>query len=83
MACVELPFDYISSDTKGGVGGTCVLRGCVPKKLMVYASEFADDFKDSVGFGWVQQWGGASKPADSHRPTGEHAQQLPATACTA
>lgn len=51
VACVELPFDYISSDTKGGVGGTCVLRGCVPKKLMVYASEYADDFKDSVGFG--------------------------------
>eukprot|EP00879_Flechtneria_rotunda_P031752 GHRR01034712.1.p1 GENE.GHRR01034712.1~~GHRR01034712.1.p1 ORF type:complete len:104 (+),score=33.14 GHRR01034712.1:167-478(+) len=50
-ACVELPFDYISSDTKGGVGGTCVLRGCVPKKLMVYASEYADDFRDSVGFG--------------------------------
>jgi hypothetical protein len=109
---VELPFDYISSETKGGVGGTCVLRcarlaclstmlgssagpaaalhkhllacllsphlasatacheptqptsppllamthptrhrGCVPKKLMVYASEYADDFKDSVGFG--------------------------------
>jgi hypothetical protein len=51
VACVELPFDYISSDSKGGVGGTCVLRGCVPKKLMVYASEYADDFKDSVGFG--------------------------------
>ena len=51
VACVELPFDYISSETKGGVGGTCVLRGCVPKKLMVYASEYADDFKDSVGFG--------------------------------
>eukprot|EP00878_Enallax_costatus_P019416 GHUV01020486.1.p1 GENE.GHUV01020486.1~~GHUV01020486.1.p1 ORF type:complete len:362 (+),score=107.11 GHUV01020486.1:197-1282(+) len=52
VACVELPFDYISSETKGGVGGTCVLRGCVPKKLMVYASEYADDFRDSVGFGW-------------------------------
>eukprot|EP00879_Flechtneria_rotunda_P010804 GHRR01011290.1.p2 GENE.GHRR01011290.1~~GHRR01011290.1.p2 ORF type:complete len:486 (+),score=152.98 GHRR01011290.1:177-1634(+) len=54
-ACVELPFDYISSDTKGGVGGTCVLRGCVPKKLMVYASEYADDFRDSVGFGWEER----------------------------
>lgn len=55
VACVELPFDYISSESKGGVGGTCVLRGCVPKKLMVYASEYADDFKDSVGFGWEER----------------------------
>ena len=35
------------------VGGTCVIRGCVPKKLLVYASRFADDFADSVGFGWT------------------------------
>lgn len=34
------------------VGGTCVIRGCVPKKLMVYASRFADDFHDAAGFGW-------------------------------
>lgn len=34
------------------VGGTCVLRGCVPKKLLVYASEFASHFQDSAGFGW-------------------------------
>jgi glutathione reductase (NADPH) len=34
------------------VGGTCVIRGCVPKKLMVYASRFADDFKEAAGFGW-------------------------------
>jgi glutathione reductase (NADPH) len=34
------------------VGGTCVIRGCVPKKLMVYASRFADDFADASGFGW-------------------------------
>lgn len=33
-------------------GGTCVIRGCVPKKLMVYASGFADAFEDSAGFGW-------------------------------
>lgn len=33
-------------------GGTCVIRGCVPKKLLVYASRFADDFADAVGFGW-------------------------------
>jgi glutathione reductase (NADPH) len=34
------------------VGGTCVIRGCVPKKLMVYASRFHDDFADAKGFGW-------------------------------
>ncbi len=34
------------------VGGTCVIRGCVPKKLLVYASRFADDFSDAEGFGW-------------------------------
>lgn len=33
-------------------GGTCVIRGCVPKKLLVYASRFADDFEDAAGFGW-------------------------------
>ena len=35
------------------VGGTCVIRGCVPKKLMVYASRFADDFEEAAGFGWT------------------------------
>jgi glutathione reductase (NADPH) len=35
------------------VGGTCVIRGCVPKKLMVYASRFRDDFDDASGFGWT------------------------------
>jgi glutathione reductase (NADPH) len=37
---------------ESSVGGTCVLRGCVPKKLYVYASRFADDFHDAAGFGW-------------------------------
>ncbi len=35
------------------VGGTCVIRGCVPKKLLVYASRFADEFEDAVGYGWT------------------------------
>ncbi len=35
------------------VGGTCVIRGCVPKKLMVYASHFHEDFEDAEGFGWT------------------------------
>jgi glutathione reductase (NADPH) len=34
------------------VGGTCVIRGCVPKKILVYASRFADEFEDAAGFGW-------------------------------
>jgi glutathione reductase (NADPH) len=34
------------------VGGTCVLRGCVPKKLLVYGSGFSRDFEDAAGFGW-------------------------------
>ncbi len=36
----------------GRVGGTCVLRGCVPKKLLVYGSHFRDDLDDALGFGW-------------------------------
>jgi glutathione reductase (NADPH) len=44
------------------VGGTCVIRGCVPKKLLVYASRFADEFEDAAGYGWsvdepVFDWG--------------------------
>jgi glutathione reductase (NADPH) len=35
------------------VGGTCVIRGCVPKKLLVYASRFHDEFEDARGFGWT------------------------------
>ena len=34
------------------MGGTCVIRGCVPKKLMVYASSYAKHFKAAEGFGW-------------------------------
>ena len=37
------------------VGGTCVIRGCVPKKLFVYASQFAEEFEDAVGFGWTSE----------------------------
>ncbi|HEX4182307.1 MAG TPA: FAD-dependent oxidoreductase, partial [Caulobacteraceae bacterium] len=35
------------------VGGTCVIRGCVPKKFMVYASEFSQAFKSARGYGWT------------------------------
>ena len=35
------------------VGGTCVIRGCVPKKLLVYGAHFAEDLKDAENFGWT------------------------------
>ena len=35
------------------IGGTCVIRGCVPKKLLVYASRFADEFAYAAGYGWT------------------------------
>lgn len=52
VAVCELPFAAVSSESKGGVGGTCVLRGCVPKKLLVYASKYSHEFEESRGFGW-------------------------------
>lgn len=33
-------------------GGTCVIRGCIPKKLLVQAAHFSEDFADAAGFGW-------------------------------
>ncbi len=36
-------------------GGTCVIRGCVPKKMMVYASHFAEEFHDSASYGWTTE----------------------------
>jgi glutathione reductase (NADPH) len=35
------------------VGGTCVVRGCIPKKLFVYASHFSEEFENAGGFGWT------------------------------
>ncbi|WP_137390221.1 glutathione-disulfide reductase [Rhodoligotrophos defluvii] len=35
------------------IGGTCVIRGCVPKKLFVYASQFSEAFEDAAGYGWT------------------------------
>ena len=34
------------------VGGTCVIRGCVPKKMLVYGAHFAEDLEDCANFGW-------------------------------
>eukprot|EP00873_Tetraselmis_striata_P007238 jgi/Tetstr1/427502/TSEL_017628.t1 len=55
VAVIELPFGFVSNEMVGGAGGTCVIRGCVPKKLLVYGSAFQDDFNDAVGFGWGAQ----------------------------
>ena len=41
------------------VGGTCVIRGCVPKKLLVYGAHFAEDLRDARQFGW-------DVPSDCH-----------------
>src|SRR3569832_1171423 len=35
------------------MGGTCVIRGCIPKKLFVYAAQFHEDFMDSEAYGWT------------------------------
>jgi glutathione reductase (NADPH) len=45
------------------VGGTCVIRGCVPKKLLVLASRFADEFEDAAGYGWTVPQPSFSWPA--------------------
>lgn len=53
------------------LGGTCVIRGCVPKKLMVLASRFAQAFDDSAGFGWTLSepprfdWAGLKRRVDA------------------
>ena len=39
-------------------GGTCVIRGCVPKKMMVYAASFHEEFIDSAAYGWNADIGG-------------------------
>lgn len=64
-------------------GGTCVIRGCVPKKLMVYASEFAEMFDDAAGYGWSVgdrsfDWPSfiAAKDAEIHRLEGIYAANL-------
>ncbi|GAU29051.1 hypothetical protein TSUD_278080 [Trifolium subterraneum] len=48
----KLPFDPISSETIGGVGGTCVIRGCVPKKILVYGATYGGELEDARNYGW-------------------------------
>ena len=47
----------------GRVGGTCVIRGCVPKKLMMYAAGFSQAFEEARGYGW-RDAGGRFEMAD-------------------
>ena len=51
VALCELPFSLVQTDTEGGLGGTCILRGCVPKKLLVYGGEYANEFRECEGYG--------------------------------
>jgi len=45
------------------VGGTCVIRGCIPKKLLAYAAHYAEDFEDARGYGWSIEGASFSWPA--------------------
>ncbi len=65
------------------VGGTCVIRGCVPKKLLMYAAQFGDAMKEARGYGWTLQheafsmprWA-AAKAAEIDRLEGIYRQML-------
>ena len=65
------------------VGGTCVLRGCVPKKLLMYAAQHGDAFAEARGYGWavgettfdMARWQ-ASKTAETARLEGIYRQML-------
>ena len=65
------------------LGGTCVNVGCIPKKLLVYASEFGEGFSDAVGFGWnlgtrTHDWRKliANKDTEIHRLNGVYRRLL-------
>jgi glutathione reductase (NADPH) len=65
------------------LGGTCVMRGCVPKKLLVYGAHFAAHFEDAVGYGWTvgetrHDWGAmiAAKNKELDRLEGVYGRML-------
>ncbi|MDX2275999.1 MAG: glutathione-disulfide reductase [Hyphomonadaceae bacterium] len=67
------------------VGGTCVVRGCVPKKLLVHGAEFAGHMRDAAGFGWTIEPAKFSWPtlrdnvqAEVHRLSGLYLKNLSA-----
>lgn len=65
------------------VGGTCVIRGCVPKKLMMYAAQLGDAINEARGYGWAVEaahfdmapWA-AQKAAETRRLEGVYRQLL-------
>ena len=65
------------------VGGTCVIRGCVPKKLMMYAAQYGDALREASAYGWsvaeprfdMSRWA-ASKAAETQRLEGVYRQML-------
>ena len=65
------------------VGGTCVIRGCVPKKLLMYAAQLGDALRDARGYGWavpeaqfqMSTWA-AAKAAETRRLEGIYRQML-------
>jgi glutathione reductase (NADPH) len=72
----------------GRVGGTCVLRGCVPKKLLMYAAEFGDAFATARGYGWAAEprfdmahWA-AAKAAETTRLEGIYRRLLEGSGVT-
>lgn len=65
------------------IGGTCVLRGCVPKKLLVYGTHFREEFEDARGYGWTIEdasldWAGliAAKDRELDRLNGIYVRML-------
>jgi len=43
----------VAASDEHRIGGTCVIRGCVPKKMLVYGAHFAEDLEDATKFGWT------------------------------
>lgn len=71
------------------VGGTCVLRGCVPKKLLVYGAHFGDEIQDAAGYGWTigersLDWASlvAAKDAELDRLNGIYLRMLESSGVT-
>lgn len=88
VAVIELPYGLVSTKEIGGAGGTCVIRGCVPKKLLVYASSFQADFRDAHGYGWDESAPGfdlkqvmAKKSAEVERLNGIYKRLLVNSGC--
>ena len=50
------------------VGGTCVIRGCVPKKLLMYAAQYGDALREARGYGWSLGARRASRCRAGRRP---------------